>query len=142
MSSIDDTNFQSPGKLNNKSKNGMMGTPMTAMDSNLSNIPEQEFGQANNFGTVEQTLPLEESKQEDYKIQNKKKYKISPGVLFTGQMRAESNQKKAKLIPHGQGALTAKDGTVTEGLWRDGQIIEGLRIFKNGERYEGQFKND
>jgi hypothetical protein len=42
-----------------------------------------------------------------------------------------------KFIPHGKGAMTAEDGSVSEGLWRNGQIIEGLRIFTNGERYEG-----
>lgn len=58
-------------------------------------------------------------------------------------MRLETSLRKAeKLIPHGKGTMTADDGSVSEGLYRDGQIVEGLRIFTNGERYEGQFKND
>ena len=58
-------------------------------------------------------------------------------------MRLQSSlNKEETLIPHGKGTITAEDGSVSEGLFRDGLIVEGLRIFTNGERYEGQFKNN
>jgi hypothetical protein len=39
---------------------------------------------------VEESLPWEESKNEDYEIINKEKYKVSSGEIYSGQMRAES----------------------------------------------------
>ena len=43
------------------------------------------------------------------------------------------------MIPHGKGTMTAEDGSVSEGVWKNGLIVEGHKIYTNGERFEGQF---
>lgn len=69
------------------------------------------------------------------------KYKIKNGQMFTGQMKSESGKKKSTMIPHGKGTMTYDDGCVIEGVWKNGQIVEGTQIFTNGDRYQGQFKD-
>jgi len=38
-------------------------------------------------------------------------------------------------VPHGQGCLTSADNNVYEGIFEDGQMIEGKIMYKNGEVY-------
>lgn len=51
-------------------------------------------------------------------------------------MRSEAG-KKGAFVPHGKGTMTFDDGSVTEGVWKNGQILEGTQIFSNGDRYQG-----
>ena len=70
---------------------------------------------------MEETIPWEESKLDNYELVNQEKYDVNPGIIYSGQMRLESSLRKAeKLIPHGKGTMTADDGSVSEGLYRDG----------------------
>jgi hypothetical protein len=56
-------------------------------------------------------------------------------------MRPNPN-KKGAFIPHGKGTMTFDDGSVIEGLWRNGQAAEGLKIYSNGDRYQGLFNSN
>ena len=58
-------------------------------------------------------------------------------------MRPNPNKPgKKNFIPHGKGTMTMDDGSIIEGLWKNGQAIEGLKIYSNGDRYQGLFNGN
>ena len=40
---------------------------------------------------------------------------------------------------HGEGKFTFSDDGFIEGKWTNGYFYEGVRMFKNGDKYEGEF---
>jgi len=74
--------------------------------------------------------------EDESELVEKKNYKVKAGQHYTGKMRKEGAKKKT-FVPHGKGTMTFDDGCVTEGVWKNGQILEGTQIFTNGDRYQG-----
>eukprot|EP00984_Skeletonema_dohrnii_P006457 scaffold2306_cov82-Skeletonema_dohrnii-CCMP3373.AAC.1 len=58
-----------------------------------------------------------------------------------------------RLRPHGVGKMTYADGSVSTGIWKNGQIVyegellhgkpheRGKKVYSNGDVYEGDWKN-
>lgn len=81
---------------------------------------------------------------DDWDLVEKQNYSVRKGDVYSGQMYQEQTKtlrkksKNATFIPHGKGTMTQNDGQIiSEGLWKQGEFVEGLRIFANGERFEG-----
>jgi hypothetical protein len=128
-----------PGKINS-SGNRLEMTPATAKDSNMSPMTQKTWEKPGaHFAIEEEGLNWEESKGEgDAECSQQKNYKLEKGQVYSGQMRPNPNKPgKNNFIPHGKGTMTMDDGTVIEGLWKNGQVIEGVKFYSNGDRYTG-----
>lgn len=97
------------------------------------------------FEIEEEGLNWEEKKYEidDSECSNQKNYELAKGEVYSGQMKQNPDKPgKKNLIPHGKGTLTMDDGSVIEGLWKNSEAFEGLKIYSNGDRYQGYFSGN
>ena len=70
----------------------------------------------------------------------KENYEMSPNHTYTGQMKVDEKDKK-NFIPHGEGQMNYHDNRVYEGVFKNGQVLEGTLVYPNGDRYQGQFED-
>ena len=60
---------------------------------------------------------------------------LEGGKTYTGQWDQQEKQD-------GRGVEVERDKYITEGHWRNGQLLRGRKIYDTGDVYEGHFLNN
>lgn len=134
---------RTPTKQDEKNRftmgSGTENTPATAKDSNLSPMTQKNWQKPGAHFEIEEEggFHLEQSKMDDEaECTQQNNYQMGQGRQYSGLMRADP-EDSSKMIPHGKGTMTMEDGSVIEGLWKNSHAVEGIKIYSNGDRYQG-----